>query len=83
MTHNTSLLSGAEQVACADQALEDTCEAVLGALVPTRPSDDVVLLVAQLTSRSGLATPPTVRSSGPNSHCPDGSRPTLASMPQP
>ena len=50
---------------------------------PPHPSDDVVLLVAQLTARWGPATPPTARSSGPNSHCSDDSRPTLASMIQP
>ena len=70
-------------LACAGRALEVTCEAVLDALLPTRPSDDVVLLVAQLTARWGPGIPPTARSSGPNSHCPDDSRPTLASMTQP
>ncbi|WP_416980884.1 SpoIIE family protein phosphatase [Streptomyces sp. T028] len=34
-------------LACADRAPEDTCEAVLDALLPARPSDDVALLVAR------------------------------------
>ncbi|MHA5053669.1 SpoIIE family protein phosphatase [Streptomyces sp. SD15] len=34
-------------LACADREPEDTCEAVLDALLPTRPSDDVALLVAR------------------------------------
>ncbi|MFF8845090.1 SpoIIE family protein phosphatase [Streptomyces sp. NPDC015127] len=32
---------------CADRTPEDTCEAVLDALLPARPSDDVALLVAR------------------------------------
>lgn len=43
-------------LACAGRALEDTCEAVLDALLPTHLSEDVVLLVAQLTARWGPAT---------------------------
>jgi serine phosphatase RsbU (regulator of sigma subunit)/anti-sigma regulatory factor (Ser/Thr protein kinase) len=34
-------------LANADRAPEDTCEAVLDALLPTRPADDVALLVAR------------------------------------
>ncbi|MGW2888539.1 SpoIIE family protein phosphatase [Streptomyces griseoruber] len=34
-------------LACAERAPEDTCEAVLDALLPARPSDDVALLVAR------------------------------------
>ncbi|WP_234382720.1 SpoIIE family protein phosphatase [Streptomyces dysideae] len=34
-------------LACADRAPEETCEAVLGALLPAHPSDDVALLVAR------------------------------------
>lgn len=34
-------------LACSDRAPEDTCEAVLDALLPDRPSDDVALLVAR------------------------------------
>ncbi|WP_256251895.1 SpoIIE family protein phosphatase [Streptomyces sp. yr375] len=34
-------------LACVDRAPEDTCEAVLDALLPARPSDDVALLVAR------------------------------------
>ncbi|MFE0329769.1 SpoIIE family protein phosphatase [Streptomyces sp. NPDC058960] len=34
-------------LACPGRAPEDTCEAVLDALLPTRPSDDVALLVAR------------------------------------
>ncbi|MER6125562.1 SpoIIE family protein phosphatase [Streptomyces sp. NPDC001795] len=34
-------------LACADRAPEDTCEAVLDALLSARPSDDVALLVAR------------------------------------
>ncbi|WBO62980.1 SpoIIE family protein phosphatase [Streptomyces camelliae] len=34
-------------LACADRAPEDTCEAVLDALLPARPKDDVALLVAR------------------------------------
>ncbi|MFJ3305903.1 SpoIIE family protein phosphatase [Streptomyces sp. NPDC086549] len=34
-------------LACAGRAPEDTCEAVLDALLPARPSDDVALLVAR------------------------------------
>ncbi|WP_206439170.1 SpoIIE family protein phosphatase [Streptomyces scabichelini] len=34
-------------LACADRAPEDTCEAVLDALLPSRQSDDVALLVAR------------------------------------
>ncbi|MER6080243.1 SpoIIE family protein phosphatase [Streptomyces sp. NPDC001833] len=34
-------------LACADRAPEDTCDAVLDALLPSRPSDDVALLVAR------------------------------------
>jgi serine phosphatase RsbU (regulator of sigma subunit)/anti-sigma regulatory factor (Ser/Thr protein kinase) len=34
-------------LACADRPPEDTCEAVLDALLPARPSDDVALLVAR------------------------------------
>ncbi|GAA0919806.1 hypothetical protein GCM10009549_38110 [Streptomyces thermoalcalitolerans] len=35
------------RAARADLAPEDTCEAVLGALLPDRPADDIVLLVAR------------------------------------
>jgi serine phosphatase RsbU (regulator of sigma subunit)/anti-sigma regulatory factor (Ser/Thr protein kinase) len=34
-------------LACADRAPEDTCEAVLDALLPARPGDDVAMLVAR------------------------------------
>ncbi|MEU1184552.1 SpoIIE family protein phosphatase [Streptomyces sp. NPDC005820] len=34
-------------LACAERAPEDTCEAVLDALLPARPADDVALLVAR------------------------------------
>ncbi|WNM29063.1 SpoIIE family protein phosphatase [Streptomyces sp. Li-HN-5-11] len=34
-------------LACADRAPEDTCEAILDALLPARPADDVALLVAR------------------------------------
>ncbi|MDX3456759.1 SpoIIE family protein phosphatase [Streptomyces sp. ME02-8801-2C] len=34
-------------LACAGRAPEDTCEAVLDALLPARPADDVALLVAR------------------------------------
>ncbi|MEU1513913.1 SpoIIE family protein phosphatase [Streptomyces sp. NPDC005811] len=34
-------------LACAERAPEDTCEAVLDALLPARPTDDVALLVAR------------------------------------
>jgi anti-sigma regulatory factor (Ser/Thr protein kinase) len=40
-------------LACADRAPEDTCDAVLDALLPARPSDDVALLVAR-THAMGL-----------------------------
>jgi anti-sigma regulatory factor (Ser/Thr protein kinase) len=34
-------------LACTGRAPEDTCEAVLDALLPSRPSDDVALLIAR------------------------------------
>ncbi|WP_330350889.1 SpoIIE family protein phosphatase [Streptomyces sp. NBC_00582] len=34
-------------LACAERAPEDTCEAVVDALLPARPTDDVALLVAR------------------------------------
>nr|WP_234425850.1 SpoIIE family protein phosphatase [Streptomyces kebangsaanensis] len=37
-------------LACAGRAPEDTCEAVLDALLPARPGDDVALLVARINA---------------------------------